>query len=395
MTTLNSKRIGAYEKIRSVDPRYGQEIRADLYNLLFDDIHAMNEEINGMLGITNIDCSANPNYPASLENQGYRVSVAGKIGGAAGLDVEQGDLIICIVASATGDHATVGANFMIVQKNMIACLVAVLRTGTNNTDFVTAKTLADQAFTFAAAAFGFTGTFTNTGTIKGTALETILAATYLSLSGYTIQASGTDATVDVVIASKSTGSVVFKTNGADQWSINGSGVFVPVSDNTKDIGNLSLNPRNVYASGTFVKKANAAGEGYGQLALKSITMLHAITNAQTNVIAIQIPAGAKLVSSQLRNNNLIAGVDDATGLVPIVSFNAAYSTGASQAVGTGILLAKNTKTDKFFDVNAATDITSGLTDITIDAGVGNKFTAGGSIVAVAYYYEMTSLTDAS
>lgn len=139
-------------------------------------------------------------------------------------------------------------------------------------------------------------------------------------------------------------------------------------------------------------KSNIAAGGYGIMTLKSITSTKTLTNARTNVIALQVPAGAKLVGCQLRNDTIIAGKDDATGLTPITSFAALYSTGATQSIGTTIALAKNTKTNKFFDANAATDITSGATDITVDAGSGNKFTAGGVISAIAYYYEFTSIT---
>lgn len=66
-----------------------------------------------------IDCSANPNYPAADAGHVYKVSVAGKIGGASGPNVEAGDVLTCIVdASASGNHATVGANWVIQQGNI-------------------------------------------------------------------------------------------------------------------------------------------------------------------------------------------------------------------------------------------------------------------------------------
>lgn len=43
-----------------------------------------------------VDCSANPNYPAADRGFTYRVSVAGKIGGASGPNVEAGDLLLCL-----------------------------------------------------------------------------------------------------------------------------------------------------------------------------------------------------------------------------------------------------------------------------------------------------------
>jgi hypothetical protein len=66
-----------------------------------------------------IDCSANPNYPAASAGWTYKVSVAGKIGGAAGTNVEVGDTLTCLVdGSAAGNQATVGANWIIVQTNI-------------------------------------------------------------------------------------------------------------------------------------------------------------------------------------------------------------------------------------------------------------------------------------
>jgi len=41
-----------------------------------------------------IDCSTNPNYPAADAGHTYFVSVAGKIGGAAGIVVAAGDMAI-------------------------------------------------------------------------------------------------------------------------------------------------------------------------------------------------------------------------------------------------------------------------------------------------------------
>lgn len=66
-----------------------------------------------------IDCSANPNYPAADAGHLYKVSVAGKIGGASGPNVEAGDTLYCITDStASGNHATVGANWAITQVNI-------------------------------------------------------------------------------------------------------------------------------------------------------------------------------------------------------------------------------------------------------------------------------------
>lgn len=65
------------------------------------------------------DCSGNPNYPAADRGHTYRVSVAGKIGGASGVVVEVGDMFICLAdGTAAGNQATVGANWSVIQTNI-------------------------------------------------------------------------------------------------------------------------------------------------------------------------------------------------------------------------------------------------------------------------------------
>lgn len=71
-----------------------------------------------------IDCSANPNYPAADRGHTYRVSVAGKIGGASGPNVEAGDILLCLTdGTASGDHATVGASWAIIQTNLDGAVI--------------------------------------------------------------------------------------------------------------------------------------------------------------------------------------------------------------------------------------------------------------------------------
>lgn len=83
-----------------------------------------------------IDASGNPNYPAANAGDTYRISVAGKIGGASGINVEAGDMIISHAdGSAAGNQATVGANWDIIQTNVDG---AVTLTGTQT---LTNKTL--------------------------------------------------------------------------------------------------------------------------------------------------------------------------------------------------------------------------------------------------------------
>lgn len=63
-----------------------------------------------------IDASTNPNYPAANAGRSYRISVAGKIGGASGKNVEAGEYVICHVdSSAGGNEAAVWADWTVFQ----------------------------------------------------------------------------------------------------------------------------------------------------------------------------------------------------------------------------------------------------------------------------------------
>lgn len=70
-----------------------------------------------------IDCSANPNYPAADRGWTYRVSVAGRIGGASGKVVEAGDIVMCLAdGTASGNEAAVGAQWAAIQVNIDGAL---------------------------------------------------------------------------------------------------------------------------------------------------------------------------------------------------------------------------------------------------------------------------------
>ncbi len=105
-----------------------------------------------------IDASTNPNYPAASAGHQYKISVAGKIGGAAGPNVEVGDTIYAITdASAAGTHAAVGANWVIVQTNIDGAVTGPTSSVTGNlVNFsgTTGKVVADSGFAPSNAAIG-------------------------------------------------------------------------------------------------------------------------------------------------------------------------------------------------------------------------------------------------
>jgi len=121
--------------------------RADAVKTYVDNLIGAND---AMVFKGAIDCSANPNYSAGDAGHTWKVSVAGKIGGASGPNVEVGDMIICTVDStSSGDHATVGSNFNIIQVNIDGSVIGPA-SSTNNRlaafDGVTGKLLKDSGY---------------------------------------------------------------------------------------------------------------------------------------------------------------------------------------------------------------------------------------------------------
>lgn len=82
--------------------------------------------VDGIVGATDamvykgaIDASGNPDYPAADTGHTYKISVAGKIGGVDGEQVEVGDMLICLADDTlSGDQATVGGFWNIIQTNI-------------------------------------------------------------------------------------------------------------------------------------------------------------------------------------------------------------------------------------------------------------------------------------
>ena len=100
-------------------------------------------------------------------------------------------------------------------------------------------------------------------------------------------------------------------------------------------------------------------------------------------IDVNIPTGAVIVGAALRVDSILS-----------TSASAAYSAGGSaQSIGS-IAAAQDSKLETFFDANAATPITSAVTDIRITADGGVNFDdSTGSITVVVYYQWITPMND--
>jgi|688.fasta_scaffold49789_2 hypothetical protein len=133
-----------------------------------------------------IDCSTNPNYPAADRGWVYKISVAGRIGGASGPVVEVNDTIICGTdGTAAGTHASVGSNWNILQTNIVDA--SILVTGPTSAtsgnfamfDGTTGKIVKDSSLSSSsfATAGHVHGNITNAGAIGSTANLPIITTT--------------------------------------------------------------------------------------------------------------------------------------------------------------------------------------------------------------------------
>jgi hypothetical protein len=134
-----------------------------------------------------IDCSANPNYPAASAGHVYKVSVAGKIGGASGANVEVGDTLLCTVdGTAAGTQAAVGASWVIIQTNIDGAVIGPASAVSGHVatfSGTTGKLIQDSGLTLSG---------TNTGdqtTVSGNAGSATILQTARNINGVSFNGS--------------------------------------------------------------------------------------------------------------------------------------------------------------------------------------------------------------
>jgi hypothetical protein len=143
------------------------------------------------------DCSANPNYPAALKGDAYVVSVAGKIGGAAGLSVDVGDVYLAIADNAGGTQAAVGASWDTLEHNLVGALLSA----NNLSDLANAAT-ARGNLGLGTAATQATGTFALVANNLSDLANAGTARTNLGLGSIAVEAEATAAQIQAGTASK-------------------------------------------------------------------------------------------------------------------------------------------------------------------------------------------------
>ena len=168
---------------------------------------AVSAAVSGLLELKgNLDCSANPNYPAASAGDTYYVSVAGKVGGASGVDVDIGDAVIAKADNAGGTQAAVGTSWFVLEKNLSGVLLAA----NNLSDLTNAATARTNL------GLGTAATQASTAFQAADATLTALAALTITSNSLTI-GTGTDAFSQTSFAANtfparaSTGDLVAKT----------------------------------------------------------------------------------------------------------------------------------------------------------------------------------------
>ena len=197
----------------------------------------------------------------------------------------------------------------------------------------------------------------------------------------------------------------------NKWNLDG--VSVDINDNMTVTGNLAVTGTTtatgavtavgaltasggLAVTGTVVATGDVSGSdfvgetfttrnaptGSGGIVIHNKTNSVDITAATSVDIDMNIPAGALILGTQLIVTSAL-----------VESWNALYKTGATQVIAGSTAAAKNTKVNQMFDANAATAITSGVTDITIDCDGAGSFTAQGTIRAITYYLDFSTIAD--
>ena len=228
-----------------------------------------------------IDASASPNYPAGNAGETYRISTTGKIGGISGINVEGGDLLICLVdGSVSGDQAAVGLNWNISQVNIDGAVTTIETTTTDN-DFVLFS--------------GTSGKIVKKATQAS--FKALLALTKSDVGLGNVQNTDTTTTANITDSSNKR--------------------FVTDAQIIKLNNTTGVNSGDQDLSGLLTKEDNLASVANQQTALNNITNVAAASTGQALVKKADGSAGYQTLAS---GGNMSANVTGATNKI-LISLN--------------------------------------------------------------------------
>lgn len=302
-------------------------------NTLYPTQNAVKVYTDNLLGNANalvykgvLDCSSNPNYPSANAGELYIVSVAGKIGGASGINVEVGDMLICNTDStASGNQATVGAYWNAIQKNIDGAVTGGASSVNNNLvtfDGTTGKVIKDSGIAINATSNYITkkdlvGNIVNSliydnGTSIGLGLTTPSSLFHVSSVNKTVNSSLISS--EHVVLSNENNSTGFNTIIASNGSLGHRGVY----KSTRSRGTLDvpLAVSNGDLTATFL------GAGYdGTQVLNTAGITFEVDNSvSTNNVpqSIVLATGTSTRTERMRinstGNTIITGNVSATNL---------------------------------------------------------------------------------
>lgn len=251
-----------------------------------------------------INASSNPNYPAADAGWTYKISVAGKIGGASGPNVEAGDMIICTLDGSTaGNHATVGGNWNIIQVNIDGAVVGPA-SATDNAitvwDGTTGKLVKNSAVTIVSGVITAARLLIGSGASPTYQVHNRMPTTITK--GYLLESA--DVTHGMTATFETTNTIMQMTrygSAGGTW-MRGASSSASVPGFTFD-GTVGNNAPSVGGMSFVASKKNGGGTGLTKFAASETVMTfgHGAAGAETNILTLFGSGTARV------NGNIIGG----------------------------------------------------------------------------------------